>query len=122
MFGQLRRVLKPDNDPLAQRCQGGLDLLGLCVVLGVEHPADNGLTDAKLFCQPRISHSALAHGYVEGEFRHRIEQNADRMLASLQLRRGRNRVADAARRASASLNVASTSDESRVPPAAARAR
>jgi len=59
--GLLRRVLKSDNDPLAERCQRGLNPLGPGGVLWVKHPADNGFAYAKAFCKFRISHSALAH-------------------------------------------------------------
>jgi hypothetical protein len=89
----LRRVLKSDNDPLAERCQRGLNLLGLCGVLWVEHPADNGFAYAKPFRQLRISHPGLAHGQIEGKLRRQVEGNADRILAALQFGWGWNCVA-----------------------------
>ena len=49
VFEPLRCILEPDNDPLAQGCQCGLNPLGLCVVLWVKHSADNGFADAKPF-------------------------------------------------------------------------
>jgi hypothetical protein len=70
-----------------------LNLLGLCIVLWVKHPANNGFAYAKPFRQFRVSHSALAHGQIKSKLRRQIERNADRILAALQLGRRRNSVA-----------------------------
>jgi len=88
-----RRVLESDNNPLAERCQRGLNPLGPCGVLWVKHPADNGFAYAKPLRQFRISYSSLAHGQIKGKLRRQLEGNADRILAVFQFGRGGNRVA-----------------------------
>ncbi|MBK9166398.1 MAG: hypothetical protein IPM24_02920 [Bryobacterales bacterium] len=65
--GRLRDVLKTQDNPLAQQFKGALKPLGACVLVGVEHSADDGLAHAQAPGKFGLTDPGSPDGPVEGQ-------------------------------------------------------
>ena len=72
-----------DDHLLAEDCEGGLDLLGLGGVFGIEHTADHALVESQAASQLGVADSLIAHGQVERELRRQPERHRHQALATL---------------------------------------
>ncbi len=85
------RVFHYYDDPFAERREGGCQLFGFGVRVGIEHPPDDRLPDAQPASQFAVVDSLGSHRLIPGQFACDPEWDGDQALVAFGAGRGWDR-------------------------------